>query len=632
MPYDTTVMRHAIPIIAAVLSSPGIFAQAVVEPWAVRLGDRADATLQSIPVIDRVVLVPDQATYLDEIARWSPDGQWPVLIADDRYAPLFVRAFNPKQVLRRESVGRRRITPLQIDEVVLRAWGGAPGTDDLKSAFARRSHEPQGVVVSSANDPARVAAVALAAGRGQPIIWHEGKFGLPNQAMPQEDADRLLKALYHAIGQLGYPFRELGDTIDAITICRALSARVQVGTGGSTAVLAITDALGRNPDGTRFAITGWIFGNAPYCAYAAMSSLFLTRENVWCVNTYSSAPSYSPIDAALLLSESGYTVKLDQEDNASVDGWLRAIAGGMRSDLLLMNTRGNQTWFEMFRGGRCYSTDVPVLDRPAVVHFIHSWSCTRPAGRATIGAKWLDHGAYALVGAVAEPGLSAFLSPNQIAARITAGVPFLIACRKTSGRIWRVNTHGDPLMTARPQARRERIDPPPGRGRDLREEWTDLIRRADKSRDGQLFADAIELGNLLGEDAAALDLWKTASQRNAAAPAARAILPVLFRTLQHREFMNAWFMLGRPDDNARDMLWHLILPRLDSFRDHNVLLALQSNLRQPLSYADLRRLAPHLMSAFGAGYFTQIVRDELGRTKNASNERELKKLLRSSNR
>ncbi len=43
--------------------------------WASRLGLRVEVANQAFPIVDRVVLVPDSATYVDELSRWTPQGR-----------------------------------------------------------------------------------------------------------------------------------------------------------------------------------------------------------------------------------------------------------------------------------------------------------------------------------------------------------------------------------------------------------------------------------------------------------------------------------------------------------------------------------------------------------------------------
>ena len=69
-------------------------------PWPVLLGAKVMLCEQNRPVASRVVLVPDESTYLEQVAKWSPAGQWPVLFEDDPGTPRFIRAFAPDEVVR----------------------------------------------------------------------------------------------------------------------------------------------------------------------------------------------------------------------------------------------------------------------------------------------------------------------------------------------------------------------------------------------------------------------------------------------------------------------------------------------------------------------------------------------------
>lgn len=95
-------------------------------PWFMRLGQRVATVRNRMPSEDRVVLVPDEATFLDEIGKWRAgrsvldtdparrmlvQGCWPVLIEDDVYTPMFLRAFKPAKVIRRTE--KRRPWPMR---------------------------------------------------------------------------------------------------------------------------------------------------------------------------------------------------------------------------------------------------------------------------------------------------------------------------------------------------------------------------------------------------------------------------------------------------------------------------------------------------------------------------------------
>ena len=75
-------MRTCILVAAAALAVPApASAQVPVaqgsEPhWGITLGQRVLAVRRALPVVDQVVLVPDAATYLDELSRWSPQARY----------------------------------------------------------------------------------------------------------------------------------------------------------------------------------------------------------------------------------------------------------------------------------------------------------------------------------------------------------------------------------------------------------------------------------------------------------------------------------------------------------------------------------------------------------------------------
>ena len=120
------------------------------------------------------MLVPDEATYVEELSRWSPRGRWPVLFEDDLLAPMFIRRFEPAHVLRREpgagGSGATSVTRQQLEAAVVRAWGGDPQNQTWREAFDQHGYTPPGVVITTVRDPAWTAGVALAAGRGQPDL------------------------------------------------------------------------------------------------------------------------------------------------------------------------------------------------------------------------------------------------------------------------------------------------------------------------------------------------------------------------------------------------------------------------------------------------------------------------------
>lgn len=630
-------LNSCIALAACILSSGPPSTQPQPEPvhWAIALGRRVEMVQRAFPVVDQVVLVPDAATYLDELSRWSPRGRWPVLFEDDHFAPMFIRRFEPARVFRRPRVDGA-VSRDRAESVVLAAWGGDPRTDSLREVFARAEHVPSGVVITSLDDHAWTAAVALAAGHGQPLAWLDAPFGTPNQALEVDALRRLRGIIDGLVAESGYPHGALGDAIDTITVCRDIAGRADLDPLPDTEeILAITDLIGRTPAGQRYAFTGWIFGPKARCAYAAMCSLFLDRSRFWLYNSYAEPEVvrvFGMDEAAHRLKLRAFEARVLDGEQTTVQSWLSTLLPeGFSTDVLVMNSGGESTAFAL-RDDRVYCGDVPMLNRPLALHFTHSFSLKAPGSPNTIGGQWLAHGVYAYIGSVDEPRLPGFIPPKFFVDRCVSLVPFLVAGRKwDDSPPWKINTLGDPLMICRspllPRPPRLAADEAaPDDGVDVNEHAKTLMRQAASDETGVAMSEAMVTLDLLGEDGVAIQLWRLAVQRGLADPAATGAVGPLFRAGLPDEFCRAWDALPAPDQFDRDMLWHLMGPRL-RFVDEDVLIMLQSSIRRCQVDADIARLAPHLTAAFGAAHTRNLIQRELERTRNPRRRRNLQKLL-----
>jgi len=603
------------------------------EHWALTLGRRVAQVQQSVGVLDRVVLVPDAVTYVDELARWSPRARWPVLFEDDHFAPMFIRRFQPARIVRRAAVEDRPVSKAALESVVVAAWGGDPDGESASEVFGRRGHTPPGVVITSTDDPAWTAGVALAAGRGQPLAWLDESFGHPNQALGADRFADLRSAVDRLVAASGYAYAGLGDAIETITLCRAVSGRVQVGRdAGRPEIRAVTDLLGRGPSGRRYAFTGWIFGDEVRCAYTAMCSLFGQRSRVMLYDTYSEPEVirvYGMSQASTLLAARGFEVTTHVVPDTTLKRWLNGLAKGLATDVLVMNSSGNAGNFAL-SDQRGYCGDVPMLNVPLALHFTHSFSLRSPQNPGTIGGQWLSHGVYAYIGSVDEPKLSGFIPPKFFIDRCASLVPFLIAGRKwDDSPAWKINTLGDPLMICRPPMLGPwaRIPPPDDTdGLNLRDHVKTLMREAAEDGTAQALAETVTTLDLLGEDSVAIRMWQLAVQRGLPGAAAPGAMGPLFRVGLTDELCRAAQALPDPDEFDVDMLWHHMTPRL-RWADERTLMLLEVTIRSCQSHADLERLAPHLTATFGAARTHAAIERELRRTTNARRRRDLEKLL-----
>lgn len=599
-------------------------------PWPLRLGARVHACEQGHPVVSQVVLVPDGATYLREIGRWSAEGQWPVLFEGDPNAAGFIRRFAPEVVRRAPSVGRLESTTIEsgIEDAVRSAWGGVDGSTSLVETFKKIGWIPPGFVVADPGDPAWTAAAALAAGRGLPVIFDRTDLGRVDTQMSAVALEEFAEALRRAAASTGLTWRTMGDDLDTVTVCKTMPIRCRMevpepaqvwhaALDPGTGPYATTDALGRNARGDRWACVGTIWGDEARAASMAMSAMFLPRTDVWLVSGYeTSGPwaTYDVAEIAVKLPSRGYEVSRTTGTEASRANWLRLLTGGTSADLLYVNSHGFRDVFHLHRNDRLYAQDVPITDHPMVVSMVHSFSLQRPDDPNSVGGRLLRRGAYGYLGSVDEPFLMAFVPPALQLERVSAGVPVLVAGRYWPGEgimsgVWKIASIGDPLMLA-PSNRistRRRIAPTdatsPPDAIDVRER-AGLSLEALRT-DPSAAPEAIHDLELLGKDELALGAWRLVRGREhvAVREAARAILGPLFRAGDWTSFLDAYrrLSLEERDLEAKDMLWHLATPRLSSIADREILLVLAGEVRGPRDTVDLGRIGPHLDRVLGKG-------------------------------
>ena len=590
--------------------------------WPQKLGIRSAFFARQWPAVDTVVLVPDVATWLDEITKWNMKvGRWPVLIEDDYYTHLFVRRFAPSTIIRRPSIGTLLPDdPVQLEALVRRkritAWAGedaASSGKTMNDLFRESKWPPPGIVATSFGDPAWPAALTLAIARGQLLRTFDTEFSDIGASVDTSNTTLLRTKVEKMFKESGWSWGKLGDQLQTFTLCRDFSVRARPLLPGSARInlqgvelnspdppIALTDFIGRDSELNRFAVCGWIFGDQVRCIYMAMCSVFIDRSSVALFNAYESrsgAEAYRITPAAQELKRAGFEVTSQTiERNASLQGWRRLVLGGLDSDVLFMNTSGQSARMELAGGDIGHTSDIPSLHQPLALQLIHSFSLQSPASPWTIGARWLDRGVYAYVGSCNEPFLAAFKSPLQVVKWIPNYAPFLVASRQYQGPMskpWRVVTIGDPLMLIE----RPGVNPVKRvvQGRPLQEGESDLRRdvlrqlRSDQGADAEVYRDLI----LLNQDDLAISLWER-DRELAGSAEAEAILPLLFQRRQFANLVQAYRMIDEPTLNAKNLLWTSSLPRLSELNSVIDLEMLEGALREHLMSNDLDILIPHI--------------------------------------
>lgn len=645
-------------------------------PPSQKLGLRAAMVRAKLPVNPIVVIVPDGRSYIAAIERWNYDAgvRFPVLMDDGSWRAQqaiarFVRAYRPKSVVRwlAPPAGGAPAWPgdaaarhVRLERAAARPWlvGEVPAegslADALKAQWAKLQFVPPGLIVASSEDPAWPAALALAAGRGQPLAWLIAP-GKADGYMSVENAADLEKRIEAAAEASGRSWSGLGDDLDAVTICLNCAAKVYLGEKEQNAMLALTDWIGRKagggpedrPSKERWAWTGQIIGSEWQAAYGAMCSLFLVTDSAWLFDGYDSSPPWSLYDAteaAAVLEQVQIKCTVDDEADRSIAAWRRRAAGvsgrgttggmGVNAGLVMVNSSGNPDFFNL-KPGEGKPDDAPILHRPAIVHFVHSWSASVPTDVNTVAGAWIERGAYAYVGAVHEPYLQAFVPTPKLAMRLAAGLPLGAAARLDDGEVWKINVLGDPLTTLGPTGPVVAREPDLPGAVDLQQDLSAAIK-GDGPRDyRRALTDLLLMGR--DKDGAELLAAVLSQDRDKLTPdAALAGLTCAFVAGDLNTFIDA-YNIAQPrlageeavarDGlwDARDMLWHALWPTLGTLnRERAQLLSL--NLRAQTLARDAGEAYSAIANAVNKGAAHDVVARALRLARNDAERRQIEQI------
>jgi hypothetical protein len=585
-------------------------------PPPARLGARAEVVRRAWPVIAVVVVVPDADSYIEAVGAWTPRGRFPVLIDDGTVEAReqigrFVRGFEPRAVMRWKGQGLREGSRQErIERAVYRVWSASlpdeaepPKIESMQEVVARWMKlgvTPPGLVAADAEDPAWPAALALSAGRMQPIAWVKTE-GNVNATMSMEQFGALAEQVESACGRLGLQWRDLGDQLDAVTVCLNAPAKVM---GPENAPLALTDLLARHDGeqgrakGARWAWTGQVFGDEAESAYRAMSALFVMPGRAWLFDGYPSVDPWTAFDATKageMLAQTGMAVQVEDAPKQSSHQWRIITEKPLNAGLILVNTKGNADEFSL-EPGRLRPGDLPILHAPAAVYFVHSFSAAAPAERTTIAGRWMERGAYAYCGSVHEPYLHAFVPTPIFAARMVSSFAWGAAVRIDESPAWKVATIGDPLMALGPPAPRTEEPLPLEGATDLKDDLAKAMREKQ-------FTEAAGLLVMLGRDAEAARL-AAAVRKDAADSFDEALgLAAGLAAFRAGDFETLAAAVGvvaaeKVPGELRDALWLAAWQRMGRL-DESSLRVLEQNLRADQIGPDASELARGFTVKFG---------------------------------
>ncbi len=443
-------------------------------------------------VVDQVVLVPDVPAFFEAIASWDDGNYFPVLIDDADLAPKFIRAFHPSRVIRypsRPKAVEGRALWTQATHAVAQAWtrelpnppeppeisnsirvgegpltsnrrGNGPRGDVVPSWLAPT---PPGVVVSNPGSPSLAGAVALAAGRFQPLLLWEplAKKGTP---LNQAEALQLSLDLETELSDIVKNYGLLGDDCDFLTLAAPYPDHYSIqGSGMKAGLAAFDDLLGRNRESLRrWAYVGRLTGNPSESVYLAMCSLFLQPKSALLFDGYDEADRDFrglAMGLAALKMPRELPSTVVKGANADIQGWQRVLGPFNEFDFIYVNTQGGISYFDLIANSRAYTGDIP-MSVPAIVLMNHSYSAAVIDDPNSLAGAWLSGGAYIYYGSMNEPFIQAFRTPSLVASLIGEGLPLAAVVRmgpdenRAFGTPWRLQFFGDPLFEFNPRTAR----------------------------------------------------------------------------------------------------------------------------------------------------------------------------------
>ncbi len=598
-------------------------------PPAAKLGVRVDSVRRAWPTAPFVVIVPTASAYIEAIGRWTPQVRFPVLLDDGTAGgrediARFVRGFGQARVVRwagKVGAGGQEA----VDAALRRVWSGMiPGEESdskVETAAAliarwRAINVPRsGIVVASMEDPAWTAALALSAGRAQPLAWVKRPPGVIDAKLDKAAMAAFESAVEQACEATGLAWKSLGDDIDAVTICMSSPSKAQ---GDAGAILAMSDVLCRSAggnvgSGARWAWASQIAGSEARSAYTAMCALFLSPKSAWLFDGYPTKEPWSSFAmkaGVQYLSRVGIEPVVDESPKGGESAWRSRASSAMDAGLILVNTKGMPGEF-FLEPGRCLPADVPVLKVPAMLHLVHSWSAVGPFDRGTLGGRWLERGVYAYLGSVDEPYLNAFIPSSVVIGRLVSKFPFGAAVRIDGAPAWKLATFGDPLAMMGIELPRIEHELPLEDCASLTQDLADALKEED-------FARAIRTMSLLGldSDIAILVNGLGAEKADRLTPeAAEGAILALFRAGEGEAMIRCFALLREPvaeRGDLRDALWHYARRALGGTRDAALVSLLRRNIRPDARMRDTLDLAEAYAAILGHDKAVEMLKEQRG--------------------
>lgn len=412
---------------------------------------------QSNTNLKPVYIVPDRETFLYYLSKWSDKEKYPVFIGKDKYTEKFISAYNNgnNRVIEVEKVDIGKINKRLIYKTLIASFNDQDlktvKTDgdkwDLKKYFIDNDIKPCGIVITDLDSAEYLGGVVLAAFHGQILEFYEPSV-VPILGNYTRDTKEIIRRdIISILNDWGFPFKGIGEGVDAITIAMDIPFKYDGG-------FSLDDAINREGDdsASTFAFTGRLMDLSKGLAvYQAMCSIFLQTSKALFFDRWPREWMRSLDVGVWDLRKKIPCVSIYDDMNK----WRNTVKKYNVYDLVFVNAAGNP---DQWSGGTL--DDIPD-STPVAVNFSHSTSAADPTDYNTIAGRWLQNGAFVYFGSVSEPFAIAFNLSQDIIASWINGDPFAQALEQKEklapqvAKPWKLMYIGDPLFYARFNVKKE---------------------------------------------------------------------------------------------------------------------------------------------------------------------------------
>jgi hypothetical protein len=422
-------------------------------------GYHASQESHARPVLDVVCIVDNDASFLRALEGWKTGPIYPILFRDNHYLPLFLEAFQARNVvLLNSQAGKTQpIDATRLLQAYATATGGKAKTTspaELTALWRSQAHRNPGIVLTHPSSPMWPAGLALAAARNQ-LIAMEAPVTNPSKRVSQTEMLALRSRLQGHLKANHIDAFRLYDELDFVTIASELPFRYSDHLYADRSTYAIDDAIARDRLDFPFAFVGRLMGSREQALYMAMCGLFLTQNKTLLFSRYQKSPpwEYFGSHRAAPILKGKVSLTHIEHPAANLQRW-QAMFTAQRNehDLVHVNSSGSSRNWSTSKGNGSYD-DLP-LTVPAIVSYVHSNSLGNGYDSDTVGGRWLHNGAYAFFGSTHEPYLDAFVSvfdayDRSINRSWPIGAAHRLLPKQQRWRPWKLMLFGDPLIRLR---------------------------------------------------------------------------------------------------------------------------------------------------------------------------------------